>query len=154
MLAVQEEDEKQSSSAQSADPLMVNCDERVVACIRKVLIEHPSEELLKVFTQSFLNHIQESVNLKGVRFSQVRCVRIDYQYKNGAWESIWKSFYSSEALLVFWIPWLRLHHSGKRNQFIYCYFRYPWYFLYGTKVHNSLLNSRNWKVSLMKAGNI
>lgn len=44
---------------------MANCDERVVACIRKLLIEHPSEELLKVFTQSFLNHIQESVNLKG-----------------------------------------------------------------------------------------
>lgn len=53
---------------------MANCDERVVACIRKVLIEHPSEELLKVFTQSFLNHIQESVNLKGVRFQKLKYV--------------------------------------------------------------------------------
>jgi hypothetical protein len=47
---------------------MVNSDERVVTCIRKVLIEHPTEELLKVYTQSFINHISESTNLKGVRF--------------------------------------------------------------------------------------
>ena len=81
MLAVQEEDEKQSSSAQSADPLLAHSDERVVTCIRKVMLEHPSEELLKVFTQSFLNHIQESVNLKGVSITKM----IDY-YRRSTYE--------------------------------------------------------------------
>jgi hypothetical protein len=82
MLAVQEEDEKQSSSAQSADPLLAHSDERVVTCIRKVLLEHPTEELLKVFTQSFLNHIQESVNLKGVRITET----YDYYYRRSTYE--------------------------------------------------------------------
>ena len=64
----QEEDEKQAPLAGSqADPVLSNLDDRVVGSLKKLLLDHRSEEITKVYTDKFLDHIQDSLALTGVR---------------------------------------------------------------------------------------
>ena len=63
----QEEDEKQAPLAgSSADPVLSNFDDRVVSSLKKILLDQRSEDITKVYTYKFLDHIQDSLALTGV----------------------------------------------------------------------------------------
>jgi len=60
----EEEDEKQSVNLQSNE--WANYDERLVAVTKKIF-DQRSEEIMKVYPQSFLDHILTSQTLTGVK---------------------------------------------------------------------------------------
>jgi hypothetical protein len=63
----QEEDEKQAPLAgNQADPVLSSLDDRVVSSLKKILLDQRSEDITKVYTDKFLDHIQDSLALTGV----------------------------------------------------------------------------------------
>ena len=63
----QEEDEKQAPLAGIApDPVLSHLDDRIVFSLKKLLVDQRSEDITKVFTDKFLDHIHDSLALTGV----------------------------------------------------------------------------------------
>jgi hypothetical protein len=57
----QEEDEKQAPLGGSgADPVLSYCDDRIFNSLKKLLVDQRPEEIVKVFSNVFLDHIQNS----------------------------------------------------------------------------------------------
>ena len=54
----QEEDEKQAPLGGSgADPVLSFCDDRIFNSLKKLLVDQRPEEIVKVFSNVFLDHI-------------------------------------------------------------------------------------------------
>jgi hypothetical protein len=100
----QEEDEKQAPLAGSlADPVLSNLDDRVVGSLKKLLVDQRSEEITKVYTDKFLDHIQDSLALTGVR-GWYHLQNIVFQHTFCAGVRWLKSWVGSRVLSVFRLP--------------------------------------------------